>query len=152
MKLWNCLPTLLPHTKCLTSMSEKEAAVVSFTPLKPKYSFIVKKNNALQYENSEYVSLSGVIFYLFLFPNSMYMYVNVCVWVCVCGWVRVCVPPSKFILYIYACHFVPIGFCRFYLPWGSSCSRQQSRQVVHGMAIASFILFSLFSVSRLHKR
>jgi hypothetical protein len=32
---------------------------------------------------------SGVIFYLFLFPNSMYMYVNVSV--CVYVWVSACV-------------------------------------------------------------
>ena len=92
-------------------MSEKEAAVVSFTPLKPKYSFIVKKNNALQYENSEYVSLFWCHF-LPVFVSELNVHVRECVCVCVyvCVWVRVCVPPSKFILYIYT-HVIlyPLG-------------------------------------------
>jgi hypothetical protein len=53
---------------------------------------------------------SGVIFYLFLFPNSMYMYVNVSVCVCVCVGECVCVFPPQSSSYIYT-HVIlyPLG-------------------------------------------
>ena len=112
------------------------------------YSLIVKKINASQYENLEYVSLFWCHFLpVFLFPNSMYVCEYVCVRMGRCVCVCVCVFPPQSSSYIYACHFVPIGFSRFYLPWGSSCSRQQSWQV-HGNRLHSFFSFFLFPVCR----